>query len=99
MKIASIGAALALAIGSASARLDRVVSGAALGGGRRVAAGTKRGRQRVSAKTPHNRSKYKPHTGAKEQARAKRFYMVDMHPSGAKRSAPTMQQHSSTWFF
>jgi hypothetical protein len=65
----------------------------------RVAAGTKRARQMVSAKTSHNRSKYMPHIGAKEQERAKRFYMVDTHPSGAKRSAPTMQQHSSTWFF
>ncbi|MFM0022164.1 hypothetical protein [Paraburkholderia azotifigens] len=43
----------------------------------------------------HARSKYQPHTGAKEQERAKRFYMVDTHPSGAKRSAPTMQQRSA----
>jgi hypothetical protein len=65
----------------------------------RVAAGTRRARQMVSATTPHNRSKYMPHIGAKEQQRAKRFYMVDTHPSGTKRSAPTMQQHSTTWFF
>lgn len=32
--------------------------------------------------------------GAKERERAKRFYMVDTHPSGEKRSAPTMQQLS-----
>jgi hypothetical protein len=35
-----------------------------------------------------------PHVSAKEQERAKRFYMVDTHPSGAPRSTPTMQQHS-----
>ena len=53
-----------------------------------------------SVKLPkHARSKYMPHTGKKEQERAKRFYMVDTHPNGEKRSAPTMEQHSSTWFF
>ncbi|SOE85658.1 hypothetical protein SAMN05446935_6132 [Burkholderia sp. YR290] len=40
-----------------------------------------------------------PHASAKERERAKRFYMVDTHPNGEKRSAPTMEQHSSTWFF
>lgn len=60
----------------------------------RVATGTKRGRQMVSAKTPHNRSKYMPHIGAKEQERAKRCYMEATHGewSGLKRSASTMCQ-------
>ena len=48
-----------------------------------------------SKKTPKARRGWTtPHIGAKEQERAKRFYMVDTHPSGAPRSTPTMQQHS-----
>ncbi|MFX1675179.1 hypothetical protein PWR63_23515 [Paraburkholderia sp. A2WS-5] len=59
----------------------------------RIVAGTKRGRQATSAKAPsRSRSKILPHIGAKEQARAKRSYMVDTFPSGALRSAPTMCQ-------
>jgi hypothetical protein len=94
MKIASIGAALALAMGAASARLDCAVGGAAVGGGRRIAGGTKRARQMASAQTPHNRSKYMPHIGAKEQERAKRCYMTRVHGDYpfAERSTPTMCQ-------
>jgi hypothetical protein len=58
----------------------------------RVASGTKRARQMVSAKTAHNRSKYMPHAGAKEQERAKRCYMVQTFGRGILRSAPTMCQ-------
>jgi hypothetical protein len=97
MKIASIGAALALAMGAASARLDRAVSGAAVGGGRRIAGGTKRARQMVSAQTPHNRSKYMPHIGKKEQARAHRCYMVSTFPNGTLRSAPVMHQSNDSF--
>jgi hypothetical protein len=65
----------------------------------RVATGTKRARQMVSAKTPHNRSKYMPHIGAKEQARAKRCYMQAFHGemhlySEHLRSKPVVQQMS-----
>jgi hypothetical protein len=59
----------------------------------RVATGTKRARQTVSAKTPHNRSKYMPHIGAKEQARAKRCYMSStFNCSGNQRATPVMHQ-------
>jgi hypothetical protein len=100
MKIASIGAALALAMGAASARLDRAVSGAAVGGGRRIAGGTKRARQMVSVQTPHNRRKYMPHIGKKEQERAKRCYMSKYHSGGCGylRSAPTLCQDSKRTF-
>ena len=99
MKRVSLFGASAVAIAASMLNgAGEALAGAARGV-HRVASGTKRARRMVSVKTPHNRSRYMPHTGAKEQARAKRFYMVDMHPSGAKRSAPTMQQHSSTWFF
>jgi hypothetical protein len=67
----------------------------------RVATGTKRARQMVSAKTPHNRSKYMPHIGAKEQERAKRCCMQHFMECGegitrfrSFRSAPTMEQLS-----
>ncbi|AUT68548.1 MULTISPECIES: hypothetical protein [Paraburkholderia] len=56
-------------------------------------------RRYVSRKLSRSSRNHMPHTGLKEQERAKRFYMVDTHPNGEKRSAPTMQQHSSTWFF
>jgi len=49
--------------------------------------------RRVAAAKPV-RSKYMTLNRAKEEERAKRFYMVDTHPSGAKRSAPTMQMLS-----
>ncbi|CAN7418416.1 hypothetical protein [Paraburkholderia hospita] len=49
--------------------------------------------RRVAASKPA-RNKYMTLNRAKEQERAKRFYMVDTHPSGAPRSTPTMQQHS-----
>lgn len=67
----------------------------------RVASGTKRARQMVSAKTAHNRSKYMPHYGAKEQNRAKRCFMSEFMQSsrgpfhcGTRRCAPTMYQMS-----
>jgi hypothetical protein len=65
---------------------------AAPGGVHRVTSDSKRGRQMTSRKTKV--SSRRPHIGKKEQERAKRFYMVDTFPSGAKRSAPTMQQMS-----
>lgn len=39
-------------------------------------------------------SKYMPHTGAKEQERAKRCRMERHHGLGAVRSAPTIRQMS-----
>ncbi|SEI41972.1 hypothetical protein [Paraburkholderia diazotrophica] len=51
------------------------------------------GHRAVGGRQSSNRYGY-PFIGKKEQERAKRFYMVDTHPSGAMRSAPTMQQHS-----
>ncbi|MFP3428766.1 hypothetical protein SB781_03350 [Paraburkholderia sp. SIMBA_061] len=68
----------------------------------RVASGTKRARQMVSAKTAHNRSKYVPHIGAKEQERAKRCWMQPNFGWGMNgdqaikvtRSAPVMNQMS-----
>lgn len=94
MQRVSVFGASAAAIAAAMLNgVGNTVAGAARGV-HRVAAGTKRARQMVSKKTLHSRSKYMPHIGAKEQARAKRSYMVDTHPSGAKRSAPTMQQLS-----
>jgi hypothetical protein len=87
----AIGAALARGLGSVLTVPNAV---------HRVATGTKRARQMVSAKTPHNRSKYMPHIGAKEQERAKRCYMEHHFPyrSTAEgsflhlRSAPIVQQ-------
>jgi hypothetical protein len=59
----------------------------------RVVAGSKRGRQMTGAKAPsRSRSKYKPHSGAKEIERAERCYMVDTFPNGSPRCAPTMCQ-------
>ena len=59
----------------------------------RVAAGSKRARQMVSTKTPHNRSKYMPHIGAKEQERAKRCYMSStFNCSGNPRATPVVHQ-------
>jgi hypothetical protein len=99
MKRVSLFGASAVAIAASMLNGAGEALASAARGVHRVAAGTKRARRMVSVKTPHNRSKYMPHIGAKEQQRAKRFHMVDTHPSGTKRSAPTMQQHSTTWFF
>lgn len=63
----------------------------------RVATGTKRARQMVSAKTRRNRSKYVPHAGKKEQARALRCYMVTTFPNGTPRSAPVLHQSNESF--
>ncbi|PRZ56145.1 hypothetical protein BX589_102346 [Paraburkholderia fungorum] len=43
------------------------------------------------------RSKYMPHTGAKEQERAARCYMVSTFPAGAPRSAPVLCQANKSF--
>jgi hypothetical protein len=66
-------------------------------------------RRRVAPSVSANgRSKYAPHTGAKEQERAKRCYMVHFHPAWPHaesyderlfvRSAPVMCQMSKRSF-
>jgi len=95
MRIASIGAALALAMNSASAQLDRAVL-------RMTSRAAPSVRARRMGKRPiAGRSKYMPHIGAKEQERAKRCWMSEYMESGegilrfrSRRSAPTLCQLS-----
>lgn len=107
-KISLIGASTAAIAASLMNSLGSAATSAARGV-HRVAAGTKRGRQMVSVKTPHNRSKYMPHAGAKEQERAKRCYMGYFYPGSAvdehgyemrpRRSAPVMLQESKRSYY
>lgn len=90
MRIASIGAALALAMNSASAHLDRAVL-------RMTSRAAPSVRARRMGKRPiAGRGKYMPHIGAKEQERAKRCYMVQTFGHGRLRSAPTMCQSAKS---
>ncbi|MFM0689263.1 hypothetical protein PQQ77_25035 [Paraburkholderia strydomiana] len=80
----AIGAALTRGVGAILSVPDAI---------HRVATGAKRARQMISVKTRHSRSKYMPHIGAKEQARAKRCYMSStFNCSGNPRATPVMHQ-------
>jgi len=99
MKRVSLFGASAVAIAASMLNGASAALAGAARGVHRVAAGTKRARQMVSVKTRHNRSKYMPHIGAKEQARAKRCYMYAFHGemhlySEHLRSKPVVHQMS-----
>ncbi|MPW16939.1 hypothetical protein GCT13_08340 [Paraburkholderia sp. CNPSo 3157] len=89
-RIAILGASLLAGVGASLGRSlgdSRVVT---LSDDRPRASALRRFVSRKQSKV----SNRMPHIGAKEQERAQRFYMVDTHPSGVKRSAPTIQQMS-----
>jgi hypothetical protein len=62
----------------------------------RATSKSNRGRQINSVKSRRSRSKYTPHVGAKELAKAKRYVMLDRHIPGsvssAMRAAPIVIQ-------